>query len=206
MRPVLTRALLVLPLLLASLAVSAHAEPLFSAPFLSFGTGNLHHSVAIGDLNGGGKPDLAVANGGSSMVAVLLNAGVAPLIMAVSFDPRTLNLIHRGRWVTGFLEPASPFAAGDIDISSIRLNGTVPVDPAAPAAIGDHNGNSVPDLMLKFSREAVGLRVIDGDQVPVTVTGTLDSHPFAGTDHIRVLRRLPRGRETSQGANRFIDD
>jgi predicted NUDIX family NTP pyrophosphohydrolase len=157
-----------------------------------FGTGNIPFSVAIADLNADGKPDLAVANAGSNTVSVLLNRGgtPAPVAMAFDFTPNTLNLTSRGLWVTGFLEPASPFAASDIDIASIRLNGTVPVDPAAPTALGDHDANGVPDLMVKFNRVAVELSVSEGNSVPVTVTGTVDGRSFIGTDYIRVHRAV----------------
>jgi hypothetical protein len=107
--------------------------------------------------------------------------GPAPVAMAFDLTPITLNSASRGRWVTGFLESASPFAAGDIDIASIRLKRTVPVDPAAPTALGDHDGNGVPDLMVKFSRAAVELAVAGGD-VPFTVTGTVDGHSFFGSE------------------------
>jgi hypothetical protein len=157
-------------------------------PKTDFGTGNGPTSLAIGDLNADGRRDLAVANSGSSTVSVLLNRG--PLPMAFDFTPSTLNLASHGLWVTGFLEPPSPFAASDIDVASIRLNGTVPVDPAAPTAIGDHDGNGVLDLMVKFNRAAVELTLSDGDHVPVTVTGAVAGHAFSGTDYIRVRRVL----------------
>src|SRR5206468_4248584 len=114
--------------------------------------------------------------------------GPAPTSIAMAFDftPNTLNLTSQGLWVTGFLEPPSPFAASDIDIASIRLNGTVPVDPAAPTALGDHNSNGVPDLMVKFNRAAVELTASQGDSVPIIVTGTIGSDSFVGTDYIRV--------------------
>src|SRR5439155_1133179 len=48
-----------------------------------FTTGNNPYSVAIGDLNGDGKPDLAVANYNSSTVSVLLGTGGG------SFGPKT---------------------------------------------------------------------------------------------------------------------
>ena len=108
--------------------------------------------------------------------------GPEPIAMSFNLTPNTFNLASRGRWVTGFLEPASPFAAGDIDISSIRLNGTVPVDPAAPTALDDHDGNGVPDLMVKFNRAALEQAVAGGDDVPVTVTGTVSGHSFSGTE------------------------
>src|SRR5205809_482726 len=60
-------------LLLATLhADTAVGSTLFAAQFLSFDTGNLPLSVAIGDLNGDGKPDLATAN---NTVSVLLGNG-----------------------------------------------------------------------------------------------------------------------------------
>src|SRR5436309_2328847 len=60
---------------LATTAPRAVAAPLFAAPFLSFDTGSGPESVAIGDLNGDARPDLATANNGASTVSVLLGNG-----------------------------------------------------------------------------------------------------------------------------------
>ena len=43
-----------------------------------YGTGFNPASVAIGDLNGDGKPDLAVANQGSNTVTAMMNTGGLP--------------------------------------------------------------------------------------------------------------------------------
>ena len=107
--------------------------------------------------------------------------------MAFEFTPRTLSP-SSGEWVTGFLEPAAPLSASDIDIASIRLNGTVPVDPAGPSTLGDHNQNGRQDLIVKFDRAAVEGTVEEGDAVTVTITGDLGSGCFEATDVIRVIR------------------
>jgi len=51
------------------------ASPLFAAPFQSFDAGDGPSSIAAGDLNGDGEPDLAVANSRSNTVSVLLGSG-----------------------------------------------------------------------------------------------------------------------------------
>src|SRR5438093_7754029 len=62
--------------LAAAVSQSDAACPQFAAPFLSFNTGNAPYSLAIGDLNGDSRPDLAVANGfPSGTVSVLLGNG-----------------------------------------------------------------------------------------------------------------------------------
>ena len=154
-------------------------------PRSDYGRWRRPHSLAIGDLNGDGWPDLAVVDILSSTVTVMLNAP-PPVSIAFDFTPSTLEPTPRGRWVTGYLEPAAPLAAGDIDVSSIRLNGTVPVDPAAPYALGDHDGDGVTDLMVKFDRALVVATLTAGERVPVTVTGMVNGQPFSGTDSIRV--------------------
>ena len=61
--------------LLGLAARPASANPLLSAPYLAFDTGTFPYCVAIGDLDGDGKPDLAVANEQESTVSVLLASG-----------------------------------------------------------------------------------------------------------------------------------
>src|SRR5439155_6614561 len=58
-------------------------------------------SVAVGDFNGDGKPDLAVANDGSTNIAVLLGNGDATFQAAVSYGmggapPRATDILTTG--------------------------------------------------------------------------------------------------------------
>lgn len=127
-------------------------------------------------------------NFGSAFRITLGIVTPSPLAMGFDFTPAVFNLSSRGRWVTGHLEPPPPIAAADIDIASIRLNGTVAVDPAAQTALGDPDGDGVVGLTVKFARAAVVPTLAEGDNVPVVVTGTVGGEPFIGTDHIQVSR------------------
>ena len=52
---------------------------------VNYGAGDEPRSVAIGDLNGDGNPDLAVANVGSDNVSVLLGNGDGSFQSAVNY-------------------------------------------------------------------------------------------------------------------------
>ncbi|HLG16382.1 MAG TPA: VCBS repeat-containing protein [Blastocatellia bacterium] len=61
----------------------AAVQPVSFGPKADFGTGNGSQSVAVGDFNGDGKPDLAVADDRSDTVSILLGTGTG------GFGPRT---------------------------------------------------------------------------------------------------------------------
>ena len=70
---------------LALLAFAAPAKAVSFAPATNFAVGSFPTSVAVGDLNGDGFADLAVANAGSDNVSVLLGNGAGSLGAATNF-------------------------------------------------------------------------------------------------------------------------
>jgi hypothetical protein len=120
----------------------------------SYATGRTPRSVAIGDLNGDGKPDLATANSGANTASVLLNRGDG------SFQAKRVYRTGRG--------PES-VAIGDLDgdgkpdlatansgAVSVLLNKgdgsfqakrDYATGGASSVAIGDLNGDGKPDLV-----------------------------------------------------------
>jgi hypothetical protein len=132
---------------------------------------------------------------------------VIPIIpSALDFDPDTLNLSSNGAWVTVYIE--LPIGHGydlnNINVSTILVNETIPIDSKAPTSIGDHDNDSIPDLMVKFERskvisyilskvnvtELIGKRFI---KITLVITGYLnDGKLFQGSDIIKII--LLRGR------------
>ena len=145
-------------------AALTRSTPSFARPEY-YSVGHFPTSVAIGDLNGDGKPDLAVANTASNTMSVLLNGGrggfrrddyyrtdyrtgVGPYRLAIgdlngdgkldvavaNYGPRTVSvLMGRGN---GSFEPKVDYPVGG--------------DPWQ-VAIGDLNGDGKPDLAVANS-------------------------------------------------------
>jgi hypothetical protein len=67
------------------LPVTALAQTVSFSPATNYAVGAVPYSVAIGDLNGDGKPDLAVANLSSNNVSILLGTGTGAFGAATNF-------------------------------------------------------------------------------------------------------------------------
>jgi len=103
----------------------------------------------------------------------------------VNIDPNTLNLKSNGKWITAYIELPSGYNVSNIDVGTVRLNGSVAAQ-LQPAAVGDHDADGVQDLMVKFDRSAVQALVARG-LVELTVTGKVGTLDFEGSDTIRVI-------------------
>jgi hypothetical protein len=103
-------------------------------------------------------------------------------------------LKSNGKWITGYIELPDGYDVADVNVSTVMLNDTVPAE-LSPTAVGDHDGDGVPDLMVKFSRAAVQQYILDN--VPfeakfmtaaLTLTGRLnDGTLFQASDTIRII-------------------
>lgn len=126
----------------------------------------------------------------------------------VDFDPDTLNLRSKGAWVTAYIEFPEGYDVAGINISTILLNGTIPVDVDAPVTIGDYDNDAIPDLMVKFDRAEVIAYIIANVNMTelyekrfmtttLTVTGYLNNGtPFQASTTIKIVYAIKYGRIT----------
>ncbi len=149
------------------------AAPTFAAK-TDFTTGTGPFSVALGDLNGDGKPDLAVANYYSDSVSLLFNT-TPPGAAAPTFSVRTNFATGTGPFSVA-LGDLNGDGMADLAVTdssaasvSILLNTTAPgsVTPSfsaktdlttgttpASAALGDLNGDGKADLAVANANSA----------------------------------------------------
>jgi subtilase family protein/fervidolysin-like protein/ASPM-SPD-2-Hydin domain-containing protein/HYDIN/CFA65/VesB family protein/BACON domain-containing protein len=166
-------------------------------------------SPTEGTLSAGQCMDLTVAMNAASLLAGDYNAVIqiqsndpghpmdtTPVVFhvcqvqvaAIDVDPNTLNAVANGNYITAYIELPAGYDPSQIDVGSVRLNGTVPASSQF-FQLGDFNQNGIPDVSLKFPRGAVEAALTEGDQVSITVTGDIDDTcTFTGTDMVRVIR------------------
>ncbi len=129
-----------------------------------------------GDAAGTMSPVTVLMDGDKTVTATFA------LVIGFDFKPHDLDLNSKDKWVTGYLRPPAPFLASQIDVPSIRLNGTVAVSGAVSPQVEEHDAR----LKVKFLRSDVKPTLAPGDHVAVTVTGTIAGQSLIGADSIRV--------------------
>jgi len=121
----------------------------------------------------------------------------------VDIQPQVLNLRSRGKWITAYIELSEGYDVSNINVSTIMLNDTIPVEPK-PIAIGDYDNDTIPDLMVKFDRQQVINYImanVDMSRlyeerfmtITLTITGKLnDGTQFQGSGTIKIILPIPR--------------
>jgi len=124
-----------------------------------------------------------------------------PIPATVDIKPDALDKTSQGRPVTCYIELPEHYNVNDINVPTIelRVRGADGVNAvsaqSSPTGMGDHDGDGIPDLMVKFSRSKL-VEALGGQSGRVTllVAGKLtDGSPFEGTDAIRVISSSSTG-------------
>lgn len=149
--------------------------------------------INFGEAKNGMMVDTTTYNGQEYyLVFGVAGTGGGEVIPAtIDFDPDTLDLKSKGKVVTVYIELPTGYNVGQIDISSIMLNGLVPALDK-PMEIGDYDNDGISDLMVKFERDKVLSILSPGEAVTLSLTGKVFYNgsytDFEGSDVIRVIK------------------
>jgi len=113
------------------------------------------------------------------------NFGAVVVSSTIDIKPKVLNLKSKGRWITAFIELPKGYEIGDIDISTVMLNGEIPAE-SHPTKIGVFDEAGISDLMVKFDRQDL-MDILSAGEATLTITGEVNDTPFEGSDTIRVI-------------------
>ncbi|MCL1467457.1 DUF4347 domain-containing protein [Argonema galeatum] len=192
---------------------TAATTPTFATK-VDFTTGTNPKSVSIGDFNGDGKPDLAVANYGSNTTSIFLNtttvATTPTFATKVDFttgtNPKSVSIGD----FNGDSKPDLAVANQNSNTTSILLNNT-PTGATTPTfatkvdfttgtnpisvSIGDFNGDSKPDLALANQVSNTTSILLNSTPKVSIAAGTTptETGPTTGTFNITLDTAAPAG-------------
>jgi hypothetical protein len=100
------------------------------------------------------------------------NSAVFAIAATVDVKTDGLNLKSIGRWFTVYVELPEGYDVNGIDISTVKLNGTISANALASTQVGDYDGDGVDDLLVKFNRTQVIAFVSIGHTGSFNITAT----------------------------------
>lgn len=118
----------------------------------------------------------------------------------IDINPGKINLKSKGKWVTAYIEFEGNASIEEVELDSVaieKINGN-PIDAIyrdGPADTGDHDLNDIPDLMVKFHRQALiarfkNMNAKDKDEMILTVSGNLTGgESFEGDCTVTVIKK-----------------
>jgi hypothetical protein len=166
------------------------------AAAVNFAGGTLPRSVAVGDFNGDGKPDIAVANDTTTTVSVLLNTGAGGFATAVAINVGSRPISLAATDLNGDGRDdlvVANYGSSTISVLLGKSTGGFAAatnfdadDQAFAVAVGDFNGDGKKDLAVANSEDNV-VSVLLGDgaggfPAPTTVGTGHSPHALAVAD------------------------
>ena len=153
----------------------------FAAP-VSFAVGSKPNCVAVGDINGDGKPELVVSNYGSNNISVLYNTAAPGSITASSFAAKVDFAVNPQPF---FVTMADADGDGKVDLVSANASSnTISVlrNTAATGSIIASSFAAKRDFATGGYPTSVAVGDLDGDGIAEVVTSN------AGNNTVSVLK------------------
>jgi predicted outer membrane repeat protein/parallel beta-helix repeat protein len=140
--------------------------------------------IDTGDPNYIPEPNETDLDGNPRIINNRIDIGAyeygAAISAEVDFDPNTLNLASKGKWITAFIWLPEDYNAADIDPNSVVLENEIKPDRFWLA-----EDNQI--AIAKFDRKQVQA-ILDIGEVELTITGRLiDGTLFQASDKIKVI-------------------
>ena len=172
-----------------SILLGSSSSPGTFAAAVNYPVGTNPKSIAVGDFNGDGIPDLAVANEGGNSVSILLGSATSPGSFAAAVNYPVVTGLYNGNPYDG--DPYS-LAVGDFNGDGIldlavavgvnrgpdasvavllgsssnpgtfaapvnyAIGGSAPFVQPIYVAVGDFNGDGIPDLAVSYAETLTG--------------------------------------------------
>lgn len=111
-----------------------------------------------------------------------------PIEAMVDIYPHTINLQSKGKWIYAYIELPEGYDVTGLDVGTIKLENTI-VTQSQPTATGDYGGDGIPNLQVRFDRQAL-FEYLDGTtgEIILTLSGKLsDGTSFEGSDSLTVI-------------------
>jgi len=113
---------------------------------------------------------------------------VQPILLSLQLEPETVNLKSAGKYLTAYIELVEGFDPSLIDINTVFIT----VDGISTLSanqniseVGDFDLDGIPDLMVKFDRQAIQ-PMLSAGWTEITLYGIADGIYFQGADTILV--------------------
>ena len=144
---------------------------LFMGAATNFAVGANPYSVAVGDFNGDGKQDLAVANGGSNNVSILLGTGAGSFGAATNFAVGTFpksvtvgdfNSDGKQDLAVASIKNVSILLGNGAGSFGTATNFAIETDPVS-ISVGDFNSDSKQDLVVANFGDSKAISILFGN-------------------------------------------
>jgi hypothetical protein len=140
---------------------------------------NTSHSATLTGLSLGTYPYTAISY---DCVANKAQSSGTFIFADVNVMPTTLNTKSKGDYVTAVIKLPAGYDCTMVDISTVKLQGTLPVVAVSGSC------TTVDDrATVKFNRAAVAGIVSPGSNIMVVEGSTFDGTPIVGSDIMNVL-------------------